>query len=135
MSNNHNFYVNTRFDGRAPQEGDRVEVTLPGSVVNFSDKSGDMWVDIDPVRVEHVDADTGRVLVHTHVRETSPGVPDIAAGQVWSRNGRTYMVYREKPLSQGGDLLVRDALTGMLVGTGSLIGAKLEYDPLGADNR
>lgn len=130
---NLDYHISVKFDGREPKPGDRVDVTLPGRVVNYNSTDGDIWVDLDPHCVEYVEHDdsTGKdsALVFTNVKNVVPGVPELAAGQVYRKNHRTYMVYRDKPLSQGGHLTVRDALTGMMVGEGSLIGAELVYNP------
>lgn len=127
------YYINVNFNGNEPKKGDRVDVTLPGTVVNYSPGNGGVWVDVDPLHVEHVehDPETGddRVLVYRNVGHVVPGVPEMAAGQVYRKHNRTYMVHRDKPLSQGGDLVIRDSLTGMLVGEGNIIGAELVYDP------
>lgn len=127
------YYINVKFNGDEPKPGDRVDVTLPGRVVNYNSTNGDVWVDLDSDCLEHVGRhpilDNDTALVFTNVKHVVPGVPEMAAGQVYRRHGRTYLVYRDKPLSQGGDLVIRDSLTGMLVGEGNIIGAELVYDP------
>lgn len=127
------YHISVKFHDKEPKEGDRVDVTLPGTIVNYSgDGSGLVWIDIDQRVIENTDPDRDggeRALVVTDITKATPGVPELAAGQVYRKHYRTYMVYRDKPLSQGGCLMVRDALTGMMVGEGSLIGADLVYDP------
>lgn len=130
-------HLSVKFHGKEPRAGDRVDVTLPGTVANYNSADGDIWVNLDPHHVEYVECDhstnSDMVLVFTNVKHVVPGVPELAAGQVYRKHHRTYMVYRDKPLSQGGHLMVRDALTGMMVGEGSLIGADLVYDPVTED--
>ena len=91
-----------------------------------------VWVELDEDQVEHVDTvgDRHLVLTVTDLHNTSPKVPEIAAGQVWSLDGVLYMVYRERPLSQAGELYVLNALSGMLEDEEVLKGARLVFDPI-----
>lgn len=133
MSNTQ-YYIETRFDGNEPKNGDRVDITIPGTVVNYSsDGTGQMWVDIDQNVIENTDPDRDgneRALVVLDIKDAVPGIPNLAAGQVYMKHSRSYVVYRENPLSRGGRIVVRDALSGQEVGHGYLSGANLVYDPI-----
>lgn len=126
---NHVFSV---YNGNPPSEGSRVNITLQGKVVNCDEYDGCVWVELDDSQVEHVDTvgDRHLVLTVTDLRNTSPKVPEIAAGQVWSLDGVLYVVYRERPLSQAGELFVLNAMTGMLEDEEVLKGAQLVFDPI-----
>lgn len=121
--------VRSPFMGRDPRQGDEVLVTLVGTVVDYDSTSEEIHVDIaSTYHADPVDPD-GIVVVSR--LDARLAVPQLYPGQAYKKDGRVYLVYRDKPVGQGGQLRVLDSLTGSGVPHTTLIGAVkvLDIDP------
>lgn len=102
------------------EHGTPVAVTMRGT---YDDSSipGTAYVRI-------VDADDDNFLVRVDVDQIEVTTPNVQPGQMYRKDGETYVVTRTLPLSHGGAVRVTNVLTGEHVTVDHLIGAKLIAD-------
>lgn len=82
----------------------------------------------DAAFVTVYDNDGDSLFAKVPVSSVTVTSPDVQAGQMYRMNGSTFVITRNAPISEGGQLVVTNVLTGDRLTPVDLVGAKLLAD-------